>query len=159
MQLLKNRQFVNDDNWNEVSDEQLLVAGQTQIISLARLGQLESSVSKAEIGVVISSEESIDTLLAHLDKVTLVVVRFEALRDGRGFSFARLLRRAGFTGEIRAMGEVSRDRLAYLERCGFDSVLLPLSEDVASLERAYTEIGVRYQASQDIAEPIYRQGV
>ena len=159
MQLLKNRQFVNDDNWSEISDEQLLVAGQTQIVSLARLEQLESSVSKAEIGVVISSEESIDTLLAHLDRVTLVVVRFEALRDGRGFSFARLLRRAGFTGEIRASGEVSRDRLAYLERCGFDSVLLPLSEDVASLERAYTEIGVRYQASQDIAEPIYRQGV
>ena len=159
MQLLKNRQFVNDDNWSEISDEQLLVAGQTQIVSLARLEQLESSVSKAEIGVVISSEESIDTLLAHLDRVTLVVVRFEALRDGRGFSFARLLRRAGFTGEIRASGEVSRDRLAYLERCGFNSVLLPLSEDVASLERAYTEIGVRYQASQDIAEPIYRQGV
>ena len=159
MQLLKNRQFVNDDNWSEISDEQLLVAGQTQIVSLARLEQLESSVSKAEIGVVISSEESIDTLLAHLEKVTLVVVRFEALRDGRGFSFARLLRRAGFTGEIRASGEVSRDRLAYLERCGFNSVLLPLSEDVASLERAYTEIGVRYQASQDIAEPIYRQGV
>ena len=159
MQLLKNRQFVNDDNWSEISDEQLLTAGQTQIVSLARLEQLESTVSKAEIGVVISSEESIDTLLAHLDKVTLVVVRFEALRDGRGFSFARLLRRAGFTGEIRASGEVSRDRLAYLERCGFDSVLLPLSEDVASLERAYNEIGVRYQASQDIAEPIYRQGV
>lgn len=159
MQLLKNRQFVNDDNWKEIPDEQALVAGQTQIVSLARLEQLDCAVSDRELGVVISSEESIDTLLAYLDKVALVVVRFEALRDGRGFSFARLLRRAGFAGEIRATGEVSRDRLAYLERCGFNSVLLPLSDDVASLERAYTEIGVRYQASQDIAEPIYRQGV
>ncbi len=69
---------------------------------------------KERLGVKLSSDESLDDLKPLLKQVSLVEIYFEALRDGRGFSFARVLRREGFEGEIRASGEVSRDRLDYL---------------------------------------------
>ena len=66
-------------------------------------------------------------------------------RDGRGFSQARLLRRAGFKGELRAVGEVARDRLAHLESCGFDAFDIPEERFKAEDLAAFVEVGVSYQ--------------
>jgi uncharacterized protein (DUF934 family) len=50
---------------------------------------------------------------------------FSGVHDGRGYSLARLLRgRHGYAGELRAVGDVLRDQLYFLQRCGFDSFAL-----------------------------------
>ncbi len=60
-----------------------------------------------------------------LDRVARVEVNFPKFGDGRGYSIARLLReRYGYKGELRAVGEVVRDHLFYMESCGFDAFLL-----------------------------------
>ncbi len=54
--------------------------------------------------------------------IALVEVAFPAFRDGRGYSAARILREAGYTGELRAQGDVLVDQIAHMRRCGFDSL-------------------------------------
>src|SRR4051794_23757854 len=77
---------------------------------------------KGEPGVRLESSDDPEALAGHLDRLTLVAIHFPTFTDGRGYSIARLLReRYGFKGEIRAVGEVLRDNLFYLSRCGFDS--------------------------------------
>lgn len=60
-------------------------------------------------------------LVPHLGRLRLIEVTFPKFRDGRGYSSARMLREAGFTGEIRAAGDVLVDQLAFMRRVGFDS--------------------------------------
>ncbi|WP_395331073.1 DUF934 domain-containing protein [Novosphingobium sp. BL-8H] len=60
-------------------------------------------------------------LLPHLDRLSLVEVSFPAWTDGRGYSSARLLREAGYQGEMRAVGDLVIDMLSHLRRCGFDA--------------------------------------
>ena len=60
-------------------------------------------------------------LIPHLARVKLVEVSFPRFRDGRGFSTARVLREAGYEGELRAEGDVLVDLVAFMRRCGFDS--------------------------------------
>ncbi|UCU96563.1 DUF934 domain-containing protein [Hydrogenophaga taeniospiralis] len=62
---------------------------------------------------------------ADLDGVTTVVLQFPKFTDGRAFSQAFLLRRRlGFTGEIRATGDVLIDQLAQMQRSGFSQAVL-----------------------------------
>jgi uncharacterized protein (DUF934 family) len=59
-----------------------------------------------------------------------VEINFPKFGDGRGFSLARLLReRYGYQGELRAVGDVFRDQLFYMESCGFDAFELRDGED------------------------------
>ena len=60
-------------------------------------------------------------LLPFLDRIALVEVSFPGYRDGRGYSTARILREAGYRGELRAQGDVLIDQIAFMRRCGFDS--------------------------------------
>ncbi|QDK35296.1 MULTISPECIES: DUF934 domain-containing protein [Sphingomonadaceae] len=60
-------------------------------------------------------------LLPHLDRLSLVEVSFPAWTDGRGYSSARILREAGYQGEMRAVGDLVIDMLHHLKRCGFDA--------------------------------------
>ncbi len=60
-------------------------------------------------------------LLPFLDRLALVEVNFPSFADGRGYSAARILREAGFTGELRAVGDVLIDQLSHMRRCGFDA--------------------------------------
>jgi uncharacterized protein (DUF934 family) len=45
-------------------------------------------------------------LIPHLSQLRLVEVNFPAFGDGRGYSSARILREAGYTGELRRWPEV-----------------------------------------------------
>ncbi len=60
-------------------------------------------------------------LLPVLDRLALVEVAFPSWTDGRGYSSARILREAGYTGELRATGDLVIDMLHHLRRCGFDA--------------------------------------
>ena len=89
----------------------------------------------------------------------LVVVDFPAFHDGRGLSLAVLLRsRTGFTGELRAAGDVHPELLHYLARCGFDSALLPPGRSIAPGDGLLAPHADYYQASVAEAHPAFRRG-
>ena len=67
--------------------------------------------------------------------------------DGfRGYSQARLLlRRYVYDGELRAVGDIRRDELDFLNRCGFNSLELPADVNLTGALKAFNEITVCYQ--------------
>jgi uncharacterized protein (DUF934 family) len=80
----------------------------------------------------------------------LIAVHFPVFRDGRGYSTARLLReRHGFRGELRAIGDVLRDELFELARCGFDAFELRADQDADEALKAFADFSEVYQAATD----------
>ena len=99
------------------------VGGGDAIVSLGRL--LSGDVARAgggRLGVWLEPADEVEALEGRLDQVDLVALAFPKFRDGRAFTSARLLReRLGFTGEVRAVGDVLRDQAGFMVRCVFDA--------------------------------------
>ncbi len=94
-------------------------------------------------------------LLPYLDRLRLVEVNFPSFGDGRGYSSARILREAGYEGELRAIGAVFVDQLSHLRRCGFDSFAPDHPLDPADAENAFNRWPEVYQATTDRRSPIW----
>ncbi|KJZ19910.1 DUF934 domain-containing protein [Loktanella sp. S4079] len=60
--------------------------------------------------------------LAQLTNAPMIRIDFPSFADGRGFTLAAMLRRAGFKGRLRAKGHVIADQYAMARRSGFDEV-------------------------------------
>jgi len=91
-----------------------------------------------------------------LDGITRIDLRFPKFTDGRAYSQAFLLRRRlGFTGEIRATGDVLVDQLVQLQRCGFDSAVLRDATDAAVVERQFARFPVFYQGDAATVAPLF----
>lgn len=88
-------------------------------------------------------------LLPFLDRLALVEVNFPSFGDGRGYSAARILREAGYTGELRAVGDVGVDQLSHMRRCGFDSFAPDTPLDEADAARAFATWENVYQRAAD----------
>jgi len=98
------------------------------------------------------------TVAEDLKLFGLVAVAFPHFTDGRGYSIARLLReRYGWRGELRAVGDIQRDQLHYLARCGCDAFLLRDGEDVESALTAFRDFSDAYQAAVDQPLPLFRR--
>jgi uncharacterized protein (DUF934 family) len=106
--------------------------------------------------VRIEPGEDARDLLPHLDRLTLVEITFPKFRDGRGYSSARILREAGYKGEMRAAGDVLVDQVAFMTRCGFDSFSPDVPLDPVVVERALSTYADVYQSAADAAVPVWK---
>ncbi len=88
-------------------------------------------------------------LLPFLDRLALVEVNFPSFADGRGYSAARILREAGYAGELRAVGDVLIDQLSHMRRCGFDSFAPDQPLDTDDATRAFATWDDVYQSTID----------
>lgn len=106
--------------------------------------------------VRVEAGEDVRKLIPHLDRIKLVEISFPRFRDGRGYSAARILREAGYKGELRAEGDVLVDELLFMRRCGFDSFApwAPLDEKL--VEEALNRFPFVYQAAADDAVPVWK---
>ena len=95
-------------------------------------------------------------LLPLLDRLALVEVNFPSFGDGRGYSSARILREAGYAGELRAVGDVGIDQLSHMRRCGFDAFAPDTPLDEADAARAFATWENVYQRTID-ARPTIAQ--
>ena len=87
-----------------------------------------------------------------------VEVNFPKFGDGRGFSIGRLLReRFGYKGELRAVGQITRDHLFFLENCGFNAFELREGEDAAEAIAALDDFSESYQATATRPVPLFRR--
>jgi len=122
MALVKNN-LVIEDKWTFVADDEDLPAGDV-IVSLTRW-QKERDVLLARsdaLGILLQSDENPDQIVEDLDCFQLIALNFPAFTDGRAYSYARLLReRYNFNGELRAVGDILRDQVFLMHRCGFDA--------------------------------------
>ena len=127
--------------------------------TLIRRGAIEKpSAPDAGASVRLEPHEDPAALAGRLDGLERIEVNFPSLTDGRGHSIARLLReRHGYRGELRAVGDVQRDQLFYLARCGFDAFLLRDGEDAAAALAALGDFSEAYQASVERPQPLFRR--
>lgn len=91
-------------------------------------------------------------------RIALLAVDFPVFRDGRGFSTAYLLRsRYGWKGELRAIGDVLRDQLNFMKRCGFDAFAVRADKNIEDAIKGFSEFTVAYQAAVDEPLPLFRR--
>lgn len=110
------------------------------------------------IGVWLEAGTDPAALAADLARFDLIAVRFASFADGRGYTLARLLReRYGYRGELRAIGDVLRDQLYYLSRCGFDAFALRADQDPEQALSAFDDFSEAYQTSVERPEPLFRR--
>ena len=97
-----------------------------------------------------------DALALPLDGVERVDLHFPSFTDGRAFSQAFLLRRRrGFTGEIRATGDVLVDQLPHMARSGFDAAVLKEGQSVEIAERQLARYAAHYQGDAVTTAPLF----
>jgi len=122
------------------------------------LEQAESLVSKTNIGVWLDSDEGPEELAPYLDKLATIAINFPKFADGRGYSYARLLRdRYAFKGEILAFGDILHDQLFYLKRCGFNAFVIREDKDAEVAMAGLNDFSNSYQAASDQPQPMFRR--
>ncbi|MEL6645238.1 MAG: DUF934 domain-containing protein [Pseudomonadota bacterium] len=97
---------------------------------ITALGDLAANDDAAEIAIDLASDDDPAGLTDRLGQIALIRVDFPSFADGRGFTIARSLRDAGYTGRLRAAGHVIADQYAMARRAGFDEV--EISADLAA---------------------------
>lgn len=146
MPLIKNGR-VTDEDWAFAEDGAPLGEGQVSV-TLARFKAERDDLlgRNVALGVRLSPEDDPHDLADDLGRLSLIEVSFPRYADGRGYSQAQLLRRRlGFSGELRAVGDVLRDQALLMVRSGFDAVMLANS-DLAGFEAAMAEYKYAYQS-------------
>lgn len=149
MALIKDGVVV-DDQYTFIADDAALPDGAI-IVSLKRFEAERDTLlaRNTKLGIVLPSDVSPEDVEG-IDRLALVVLEFPKFRDGRPFSWARMLRtRLNFTGEIRAAGNYLYDQIAYLARVGVDAFALPPAITPELFARALSEISNVYQPSAD----------
>lgn len=150
MPLIRNGALA-DDAFATTADNTPLPAGGA-IVSLPRFRcEREALLARnAPLGVRLKASESPEELGGDVHRLSVVALEFPAFRDGRGFSWARMLRqRLGYRGEIRATGHFLYDQIAFLQRVGFDAFEVPEGFTPAHFARALGEMSYVYQPSAD----------
>jgi len=99
--------------------------------------------------------EDVSVLLPLLDQLELVEVAFPAYTDGRGYTSARTLRERGYTGELRATGDVLIDQISHYHRCGFDAFAPDQPITRAAVDKAIATWPEVYQRTVDGRSPIW----
>ena len=165
--IIKNREVVEDD-WTVVraaEDGTLpavneLPAGKVLVplaLWQASRDALIASRGATEIGVWLAADSEPADIVADFDTIALIGVDFPVFRDGRGYSIGRLLReRYGYEGELRAVGDVLRDQLAFMFRCGFDAYALREDKDFDDALKAFDEFSFNYQGAVN-SSPLFRR--
>lgn len=152
MALCIERREVVADTWVVLGADDGIPADGDVIVPLARwLAERDSLLARpGRTGVQLEPADEPEVLVEDLPRLPLVAVNFPAFTDGRGYSTARLLRqRFGFRGELRAVGDVLRDQVFSLARCGFDVLALRADQDVEAAIAALADFSEAYQAAAD----------
>ncbi len=157
MPLLKNGRPVAD-LWTHLADDDAVPATGDVTVTLDRFLAERGAVCDRDgrTGVRLEPNAELAALAPYLPRLDLVAIAFPRFADGRGYSLAYMLRqRYAFAGEIRAIGDVLRDQIAYMMRCGIDVVDV-CNADADGARDALSEIGMTYQASADGVLPAWK---
>ncbi|MGH6930986.1 MAG: DUF934 domain-containing protein [Dongiaceae bacterium] len=147
---------VASDPWVLLADDAELPADGAIIVSLTRwLAEREVlRARKSPLGIKLKSDQRPELIAEDIERFDLIALEFPKFTDGRAYSSARLLReRYGYSGELRAVGQVLRDQLQFMHRCGFDAFEIAATDAADKWRQALAEISVWYQSGADTRRP------
>ena len=151
MALLKHNAVI-DDPFTDVSGQETIPPEGAVLVDLEQWQiHREQLLQRPDlVGVRLGSAEPPHMIASDLDSLALVALEFPVFRDGRAYSYARLLReRYRFRGEIRAVGDVLLEQLHFMERTGFDAFELESDDPLGDLQIASADFDVWYQPAAD----------
>jgi uncharacterized protein (DUF934 family) len=156
MPLLKDGKLI-DDPWSHIADEVAIPASGQVIVGLKRWREERDSLIKRKdlVGVRLQSDHTAGDVADDLEHLGVVALAFPVFKDGRAYSNARRLReRHGYTGEIRAIGNVLRDQYLFMLRCGFDALEVKEGETEKDWQKATKAFSVFFQPAADDQETV-----
>lgn len=160
MPIIKGKQIV-DDPWRTLPDEPQGEPGPGDIIVPFRYWQEHRDTlvkRNSRLGVKLAPDEGPELIQDDLDHFDVIALHFPTFRDGRHYSHARLLReRYGYTGELRATGDVLRDQVFFMHRCGFDAFEPNPDHDIEDVLAGFDDFSVTYQPAADEPLPLFRR--
>jgi uncharacterized protein (DUF934 family) len=148
------------DDWRHLGDDEPIPASGAITVSFTRW-QNDESVLRAradKLGLRLPNTIAPQEIAGDVERFALIVLNFPKFTDGRAYSQARLLRtRFGYKGELRAEGEVLRDQLLFMKRCGFNSFVVGERAIKEEWAKAFGEFDVFYQGAPDGRPWVMRQ--
>lgn len=163
-EIIKDKAVVTDDwtvlklNEGDTPEAVTVPAGKTIVPLKVWQAQRAALKSRSDIGVWIASDERSETLKDDVTTLPVIAVDFPKFADGRGYSIAYNLRaRLGYTGELRAIGDVLRDQLFYMQRVGFNSFATRPDRNIHDALKGLTDFSETYQTSWDQKMPLFRR--
>jgi len=141
-----------DDVFVAIGDEDAMPASGAVLVSLKRfLADKDALLARSEpVGVRLQSDESPEQIADQLGRLALVALEFPAFRDGRAYTWARMLReRFEFAGEVRAVGDVLMEQLHFMQRSGFNAFEIAGEDPLGQYRTAMADFSVWYQPTGD----------
>ena len=103
-----------------------------------------------KIGVWLDSDDTVEALEGQCEHLPIIAINFPTFADGRGYSLARQLRdKLGFSGELRAIGDVLKDQLFYYQRSGFSSFMIREDRPAEQAITGLSDFSLVYQPASD----------
>jgi uncharacterized protein (DUF934 family) len=158
--VLRRRALIEDD-WKVIEEERAdgeWAGGGKVIVTLGRWRRERAALlgAHAAVGVQVPNTADLEAIYPEIGDRPLIALQFPTFSDGRALSQAVVLRRRlGFTGELRAVGDVIRDLVFWLGRCGFDSIVPRQDQDLEACRQALDELTVAYQTAADEHTPVW----
>lgn len=164
--IIKDQQIVNDD-WVVIkaTDDGSFpeIASNTKAIVPLKLWlekRDEFKARQAITGVWLDSHDDPKLLAEDLKNIPVVAANFPQFVDGRSFSTGRLLReRYHYKGEVRAIGDVLRDQIFFMHRCGFNSFEVRADKSLENALLAFKDFSDGYQTAVDQPIPYFRRRI
>jgi len=155
--IIKDRK-ITDDSWQvfpEVSGE--LPEGEAVLPLSVWNAQADALLQRSPVpGLFFASHEKAEDFQGDLNALQIIVVDFPVFTDGRGYSIATQLRsQFEYQGELRAQGEIHRDQLYMLARCGFNAFDFPEGTDLEDALSAFDDFSEDYQMSANQPKPLF----
>jgi uncharacterized protein (DUF934 family) len=172
-QIIKGREVVADDwtvlrlepedsSGGETPENVVIPAGKVivplKVWQAQRDALIERAGANGQLGLWFAPDELAHTVKDDLGQFAVLAVDFPKFTDGRGYSIAfNLRKRLGYRGELRAIGDVLRDQLFQMHRCGFDAYATRPDRSIHDALKGLTVFSETYQASVDDPLPLYRR--
>jgi uncharacterized protein (DUF934 family) len=155
--IIKDRLIV-DDTYTLVRDASELPSSGDVLIDIAIWADVKEQLGSRDgkVGLLLGGDAEPSAVADDVNTLDLISIEFPVFRDGRGYSLARIIReRMAFKGELRASGDVLRDQLYYLQRCGFNSFATREDRCIEEALHGLSDFTVTYQADAFEKRPIY----
>jgi uncharacterized protein (DUF934 family) len=149
--LVKNGELVTS-SFVDVSGVEAIPADGPVIVSLDQWKAHRDELLQrgTALGIRLHSDQPPELIADDLPRFAVVALEFPKFRDGRAYSYARLLReRYGFKGELRAVGEVLLEQLFFMLRTGFDAFDIQSANPLEDYRTALADFSVWYQPAAD----------
>ncbi len=161
--MIINNKTIVDDDWivlrlgeNDTPEGVVVPSGKVIVPLKVWQAQRDRLQSRSSPGVWLASDERAEHLKSDLALFSVIAVDFPKFADGRGYSIATHLRtRLGYTGELRAIGDVLRDQMFYMQRVGFDAFAPRQDKDIGAALKGLDDFSLTYQASSDERSPLF----